>query len=319
MSRSNAKPSGYWTKEQCAEVAKKYRHRKDFSNGEPSAYVIALRNHWMNDICTHMTPKSSRLTRHVYEIADHARKVVYVGLTYDIAARACQHRASAKMQKHFPGGVDLHVLRASLSEVEAQAAEGTFVRLYESLGYTVLNTYKTGGLGGSKLTYTFKRCRDEALKYNTKAAFRKHARSAYARAHRRGWLDTICGHMTPLKKPNGYWTRSRVLSEVKKYKDYTSFIRESEAYQPALILKMISEVQCLLAAGIRKPRGYWTLETILCAASDCASYYEFMRVEKSACTTARQLGVIDKVKAFFDEQPAAMVMYAEAGVDLVLA
>jgi len=52
-------PSGYWTKEKCAEEALKYESRKDFSNKSKSSYTISQRNGWLDDICYHMIKKPS--------------------------------------------------------------------------------------------------------------------------------------------------------------------------------------------------------------------------------------------------------------------
>ncbi len=53
MSRG-CKPAGYWTKERCHEEALKYQFKVDFSKGCTSAYSIAHRNGWLDEICGHM-------------------------------------------------------------------------------------------------------------------------------------------------------------------------------------------------------------------------------------------------------------------------
>lgn len=44
------KPSGYWTKERVFEEAKKYTSRKAFSNGNGTAYKIASKNGWLDEM-----------------------------------------------------------------------------------------------------------------------------------------------------------------------------------------------------------------------------------------------------------------------------
>lgn len=44
------KPAGYWTKGQCIKEAKKNNTMSEFRKNCPSAYVIALRNGWLDDI-----------------------------------------------------------------------------------------------------------------------------------------------------------------------------------------------------------------------------------------------------------------------------
>src|SRR3546814_3680839 len=103
--KQKRKPNGYLTQERGAVEAARFSQKQDFAHGSPSAYVISKRNGWMDEICRHMNPKASKLVRHVYEIADHQAKVVYVGLTYDVSAREMAHKRSERMRSAFPNGV----------------------------------------------------------------------------------------------------------------------------------------------------------------------------------------------------------------------
>lgn len=48
------KPPNYWTKDNCEIIALKYNYRKDFNKNSSGAYLKALKNGWLNDICSHM-------------------------------------------------------------------------------------------------------------------------------------------------------------------------------------------------------------------------------------------------------------------------
>ena len=48
---------GVWPYKEVARVAKKYKHRSDFSLHAKGAYSAALRQGWIDDVCKHMTPK----------------------------------------------------------------------------------------------------------------------------------------------------------------------------------------------------------------------------------------------------------------------
>jgi predicted GIY-YIG superfamily endonuclease len=52
------KPNGYWTKERCANEAKKYSSRSEFQKMSGSSYNASKKNGWLNEICSHM--KSNR-------------------------------------------------------------------------------------------------------------------------------------------------------------------------------------------------------------------------------------------------------------------
>lgn len=48
-------PDGTWTdKENCKNEAKKYKTRLSFYKYSKSAYMGALRNGWLGEICSHM-------------------------------------------------------------------------------------------------------------------------------------------------------------------------------------------------------------------------------------------------------------------------
>ena len=45
------KQHGYWTKENCAIEALKYKTRNEFRKGSSWSYRISCKNDWLNDIC----------------------------------------------------------------------------------------------------------------------------------------------------------------------------------------------------------------------------------------------------------------------------
>jgi predicted GIY-YIG superfamily endonuclease len=49
------KPTGYWTKEKCLEQSLLYMTRNDFKKGSSSAYTSAVKCHFLDEICSHMT------------------------------------------------------------------------------------------------------------------------------------------------------------------------------------------------------------------------------------------------------------------------
>ena len=49
------RPNYYWTKERCQEEALKYDNKIEFIKGSASAYVYAINNVWLDEICSHMT------------------------------------------------------------------------------------------------------------------------------------------------------------------------------------------------------------------------------------------------------------------------
>ena len=46
---SNRKPNGYYSKEKCIELSKKYKHPGEFQKGEPSAYAVSRYRGWLKE------------------------------------------------------------------------------------------------------------------------------------------------------------------------------------------------------------------------------------------------------------------------------
>jgi len=52
--KSLRKNNGYWTLDKVREVALEYNNKKSFEKGNRSAYLIAYKNGWLDDVCSHM-------------------------------------------------------------------------------------------------------------------------------------------------------------------------------------------------------------------------------------------------------------------------
>lgn len=50
-------PNNTHTKENCTKIAKGYKHRSDFQKQDKGAYLAAMRNGWLEEICAHMVFK----------------------------------------------------------------------------------------------------------------------------------------------------------------------------------------------------------------------------------------------------------------------
>jgi predicted GIY-YIG superfamily endonuclease len=80
--------------------------------------------------------------------------------------------------------------------------------------------------------WTKERCKQEALKYNTRVEFGLMSGSAYNKALKMKWLDDICTHIVLLRKPNNYWTYELCRAEALKFKSRFEFSKNNRnAYQ----------------------------------------------------------------------------------------
>ncbi len=72
-----------------------------------------------------------------------------------------------------------------------------------------------------KYYWTFKRCKEEAIKFKTKSEFKLKSNSAYLISCRNSWINDICSHM--INRPNKIWTFDTCKEESLRHKNKTDF------------------------------------------------------------------------------------------------
>lgn len=253
------KSHGYWTKENCHKEALKYDTRINFRKGSSWAYRIALKNDWMNDICSHMKIIGNLFNRciYVYEFTDN---YAYVGLTFNLDNRHNKHLSKGPVHKHIQ--INPNYILKQLSDYidvdEAKKLEDKYVKDYKKNNWNILNIKKTGGIGGRKY-WTKKRCEKEALKYKIKSDFTKS--KAYIPSLRNGWLEEITKNMIQLQKPDNYWTKEKCHEEALLYTSRFEFFKKSSGvYNKSLKNKWLDEICSHMKNNKYEPKGYWTKE-----------------------------------------------------------
>jgi len=204
------KPKNYWTLKNCRREALKYKNKKEFNKGSMSAYSIAYKNGWLDEICNHMVVLGNRIRRCIYSF-EFGDNYAYVGLTYNIKMRYNEHmnNLNSSVYKHLqktnltPKFIQL--TDYMVSEL-ATKEETVWKNKYISNGWNMLNKIKTGGLGGGTLKWDYDSCKEEALKYKTIKEFREGCASAYNSSIKHGWSEKICSHMIKIIKPIGHWS-----------------------------------------------------------------------------------------------------------------
>lgn len=204
-----SKPHGYWTIDKCREIALKYDTKKEFLINDKTAYKMAHKKKWIDEICVHMKICGNYYNKcvYVYEFPDnHA----YVGIAYNLDVRKRNRKSNKNdaVTKHIKK-TNLTPIIKQLTEIipinEASKQEIYFVEKYKNENWNILNVIKAGGAGYHKIIWTYNKIRKVALKYNKRTIFRKNYPGAYDSAWRNGWLNDICSHMVG-NKIKKYWT-----------------------------------------------------------------------------------------------------------------
>lgn len=149
-----------WTLEMCRLEALKYSYRTAFQKNSP-AYKAAYKYGWLDDICGHMVkPKPHNHTWTFEACEKEAKKYTF--------------------KKDFQNN----------SNTAYQAA-------WKNKWLEKISSHMEGSKKPHKY-WSKEKCAIEALKYNHRIDFHKNSSAAYSKAHKSGWLDQICGHMTVL-------------------------------------------------------------------------------------------------------------------------
>jgi hypothetical protein len=238
------KPSGYWTKDKCFEVAKTCKSIKDFKTKYATAYSKSLKNKWSSDIykeCNFIKKIDRNWIVYSYIILN---KYIYVGITVNEKSRISNHLTNnnSSVYKFIKNNniddSDIKYKKEKeniVDDNEAKIMEKLFLEKYINLGYIKLNIKPTGNLGSNILYWTKYRCEEVAKLCRTKIEFIKTYNSAYNSARKHKWLDDICKHMIVLKKPIGFWKiKENCRNEAMKYKTKKDFKKSFIAYKSAL-------------------------------------------------------------------------------------
>lgn len=289
------KPNNYWNKTRIKEVAKKCRTRKEFYTKYRTAYQKAIVRGWLEDFCSHMKTPTSDKKRAIYAF-EFPDRSVYVGLTSNYDNRYNHHMSKNLLliKKTDELGHEFIMFNVFHTPHLARKAEAQKIEYYRRRGWKILNRAKAGALG-SKTYWTISRLYKEAAKYDSKSKFLEKSSGAYSAAQKQGVINKICKHMTGLRRPNGYWTKKRVVAIARKYRTRVDFKKgDPAAYSAAQRLNILEE-SCRHMKSDRKPDGYWTEESVRREAKNHKTRSAFHEKASRACAVAKELGIYEEV------------------------
>jgi len=232
-----------WTKDFCQKESLKFNSRNEFRKNSSYIYGKSLIYGWIDEICSHMKCMGDLYKRciYVYEFSDN---YAYIGLTCDLDRRFNEHLRKGSVYEHIQKNNNYKFKKLSeyIDVYLSKILEEDYVNKYKNNDWKILNKCKTGGTGGKKY-WTKELCQIEANKFNTKVEFKKQSASAYTISLKNKWLKEICLHMTPLVKPNGYWTKELCQIEALKYKTRSEFYMKSiSAYSKSYKSGWLNEI-----------------------------------------------------------------------------
>lgn len=147
-----------------------------------------------------------------------------------------------------------------------------------------------------QIKWTFEKCKEEALKYNTKIDFNKGCSWGYAVAKQRGWLDVITSHMIKYKHVTPIlWTKERCQEEALKYLNRYEFrIKSSKAYAACVRNKWLNDV-CYHMNVPYSSQFRWTKEKCQAIALKYLHRKDFHDENRNAYYSAMHNGWLDEI------------------------
>jgi len=144
--------------------------------------------------------------------------------------------------------------------------------------------------------WTKEKCKNEALKYESKNKFNINSKSAYHSAKINGWLDEICSHMISIKKDKKYWTKERCHIEALKYNHMVNFQEKSGgAYHKCFKNNWLEEVSIHMDYKKRKNTNFWNKENCQIEALKYNKRSQFAYNSKGAYKSARKNKWLDEI------------------------
>ena len=218
-----------WSKSDVQKEADKYNRRIDFQKFSNREYSAALRNGWLNEVCTHMVDDRffwkfddvMDISKQYHNLSDfykNSSREYYAALRNGWLIQITSHMK--KKHKWDELSLKNEMLKYdSIADLKKNYPSTCSV-IYKRLGSKFINDF----YGTTpKVKWTPELLKKEVQKYNTRLEFLRGSESAYKAAQRQGILQNLIKDM----QPDFQWTEDNVREESKKYKKRSEFKKGS--------------------------------------------------------------------------------------------
>ena len=206
------KPEGFWTLENCRTEAKKFSSRSEWAKKSGSSYNTSLAAGWLDECCVHMvakykpsgfwTKKQCKIEARKYSSSSDWQKANAASYAIAIENKWYKECSAHFIPKKKPNGFwnkKRCLLEAKKYETKADFSKGSTGAYHAALEKGWIDDICSHMAGERHhFGYTIEELKTEAVKFKTKKEFREAAEKMYLWATRRGLIDEICAHMTPL-------------------------------------------------------------------------------------------------------------------------
>jgi predicted GIY-YIG superfamily endonuclease len=285
-----------WNYENIKIEALKYNYKKDFRKNCRSAYNSAIKNGWLDEICSHMNKIGNKFFRCIY-VWEFDDKSAYIGLTYNIIKRKKEHTS----EKNSPVYEKLKYVNGFCKQLtgyipikDAIKSEIFFIEKYKK-DWNVLNKNKGGGVGSSSFECTVEDCVKYALLCRTKAEFQKKYKKYYNYSVAVDIYKTLFEHLKYSKHDSGYWSKERCHDVALKCKNNKEFeLKYPSAYVISRKKKWFNDITTHFIE-IKKHHKFWSIEKSLETAKTCSNRCELKKKYYQAYFILKNSNLLDVI------------------------
>ena len=281
-----------YSKDVCHEAALQCKYRSEFAKKFKGEYFAALRNGWLDEICSHMIVVGNHYKRciYAYEFPDiEGQNYVYVGLTDHIPQRDLVHGRKGAVytfcKKYNVERPKPIRLTDYIDKEEAKVQEGIQLAKYVSKGWIPLNRVKTGSLGGHLANdgFTFEECKARGQRFSKRSEWKREDYPTYYIASKQGWIDKILKQSERFgNAKQKYWTEERIAETALRYESRREFQKnEPSAYARAWKMGILDKA-CAHMKRLWKPHNY-DVEMIKRRIEEYEDLSDFIANNKTMC------------------------------------
>ena len=289
--------AGY-TLEEVLKEASKYNSLPEFFKGSPGHYQRAYRNGWMKDVKHICNPKwrggfTEEELREIFskfnnitELRKHRHAAIDAAYKLGIIEELTKDYIVKPKKRYI-------VERFTEQELHDIAKRYKYRSEFKNINPKAYHNAKRKGIldkvcahmkkkSPARIEMTENEIRIEALKYEKRSDFLKHARIAAERARELGIYEVVCAHMK-----NAHWkyTKEEAIEIAKQFRNRTELLNANKAaYKRLASYKLLDSILPIGEAYNYK----WTDEARRKAAAQCKSRTEFKKKYPWAHTLASQ-------------------------------
>ena len=284
--------SRIWTKELCAESALNFTNVSEWKESNGAAYTAAKRYGWLKSITKHFKPLGNKIKRFVYIVRVKNTKMVYVGLSRNIAKRWATHLSSNRFiviqNKYGQNCLRLFTCTKLFKAEDAALIEENWIKRYKAKGFKLLNKKQGGGLGASASIWTYDAVKNDANNYDFVGTWSSESHAAYNVALQNGWLERLVseGIIDRLINPKGFWTKQRIKASALKYTTRTEWSEgDPKAYSAACMQGFVHDQEIInhFVAHLK-----WTDERLTNEVAKYETLMDFRNKSPSAYSTLKK-------------------------------